>query len=140
MAGSSLIILVATFAVAQADVPAVPPPPVVVPETAEPATRFGEACLLAARRTLSGNYEFRLKGVEDRTSVGEREIWIGYEAVRIDSGAIYQERFGCLFLAIENADEIVLERAANNTRLLGEGAVTVLNRELAAAGFQAARP
>jgi hypothetical protein len=138
VASLALTVLVAAFQVAQADAP--PPTPVEVPKTAEPTTRFGEACLLAARRTLSGRYEFKLVGVEDRTTVGERETWIDYQAVRLDSGAVYEESFGCLFVAIESAENIVLEAAANNQRVLNAGAVDVLNDELAAAGFQTAPP
>jgi hypothetical protein len=140
MASPVVATLAAAFAVAQADAPAAPvpaaPPPVVVPLTPEPTTRFGEACLVAAKRTLSGRYEFRLSGIEDRTTVGERETWIDYQAVRIDSGTVHEESFGCLFVAIEDPQSIVLEAAANNQRVLGAGAIDVLNQELAAAGFQ----
>ncbi|MCC6982135.1 MAG: hypothetical protein IT535_02580 [Bauldia sp.] len=135
MAGPALTAILAAFVVAQADAPA-PPAPVAVPITSEPTTRFGEACLLAARRTLSGRYEFRLSGVEDRTTVGERETWIDYQAVRIDSGTVHEESFGCLFVTIDSPDSIVLEAAGNNRSVLGAGALEVLNQELAAAGFQ----
>lgn len=138
MAGAIATALFAGLVLAQASPPATPEPGPVL--TAEPTTRFGEACLLAARRTLVFGYEFRLKDVEDRTVTGGRDVWIDYEAVRIDSGAVHEEAFGCLFVATDNPSQAVLEGAANNDRRLPPDALSVLNRELAEAGFQSPSP
>lgn len=138
MPGAIATTFVVGLILAQAGPPATPEPGPVL--TSEPTTRFGEACVLAARRTLAFGYEFRLTGVEDRTLTGGRDAWIEYEAVRVDSGAVYVEIFGCLFAAIEDPNDIVLEGAANNDRRLAPDAISVLNRELVLAGFQEPGP
>ncbi len=145
MAGP-LSTLFAGIVLAQAGSPPAGEPPAGAPPappaqaTAEPTTRFGEACVVAARRTLSPNFEFKLKSVEDNTATGKRDLWLEYDAVRLDQGATYAEIYGCLFTAVDNPAEIVLEGAATTEQRLGPDAVAVLNQVLVDAGFATRRP
>lgn len=142
MAGPLSTALFAGIVLAQAGgPPAGAPPAVELPAaTAEPATRFGEACVVAARRTLSPNFEFRLKTVEDNTAAGKLDVWLEYDAVHLDGGATYPEIYGCLFAAVDNPAEIVLDGAATSQQRLNPDAVAVLNQVLVDAGFATRRP
>ena len=120
-----------------APAPAEPPRPELTPE---PTTRYGEACLLAAQRTLVGRYDFGLEGVEDWTPLGEREVWILYTATNKETQQVFEEDYGCLFVDLADPAKITLEAVRASGRPLGEGAVGVLNQDLAAAGFGAVIP